>query len=64
MTAKYDWIRNYYVKGLYTLENLDTFVRANWITEAEKNEIIQYKTEIIEAMRIRNEINEGVEPIV
>ena len=46
MTAKYEWIRNYYVKGLYTTDNLATFVLAAWITQTESDEIIAYKTEI------------------
>ena len=32
-------IKRYYKKGLYTDANLDTFVRAGFITEAEMREI-------------------------
>ena len=32
-------IKRYYQKGLYTDANLDTFVKAGFITEAEMQEI-------------------------
>lgn len=36
----YKYIKEYYNLGLYTNENLDVFVNAKWITEEQKQEII------------------------
>lgn len=37
------YIKEYYLLGLYTDANLDVFVNAKWITEEEKQEIINSK---------------------
>lgn len=34
-------IKKYYQKGLYTDSNLETFVKAGFITEAEMQEIME-----------------------
>lgn len=39
----YKWIKEYYLLGLYTDEQLDIFVNAKWITEEQKQEIIVSK---------------------
>ncbi|WP_321994374.1 XkdX family protein [Clostridium butyricum] len=39
----YSYIKEYYLLGLYTENNLDVFVNAKWITVEEKQEIISSK---------------------
>ena len=39
----YKWIKKFYLMGLYTDEQLDIFVNAKWITEEQKQEIINSK---------------------
>lgn len=39
----YSYIKEYYLMGLYTDEQLDIFVNAKWITEEQKQEIIASK---------------------
>lgn len=39
----YSYIKEYYLLGLYTDEQLDIFVNAKWITEEQKQEIIASK---------------------
>lgn len=39
----YKLIKEYYLMGLYTKEDLDLFVKVNWITEEQKEEIIASK---------------------
>ena len=39
----YKYIKEYYLLGLYTESNLDVFVKARWITEEQKEEIINSK---------------------
>lgn len=39
----YVYIKEYYLLGLYTNDDLDIFVNAKWITEEEKQEIINSK---------------------
>ena len=39
----YKYIKEYYLMGLYTDEQLQIFVDVNWITEEEKEEIIASK---------------------
>lgn len=39
----YSYIKEYYLMGLYTDEQLQIFVDVNWITEEEKEEIIASK---------------------
>ena len=36
-------IKKYYLMGLYTEEDLELFVKVNWITEEQKQEIIASK---------------------
>ena len=36
-------IKKYYLMGLYTVSDLDLFVKVNWITEEQKAEIIASK---------------------
>lgn len=40
----YSYIKEYYNLGLYTDEQLYIFVKAKWITEEEKQEIIASKS--------------------
>lgn len=40
----YSYIKEYYLLGLYTKNNLDVFVNAKWITEEQKQEIILNNT--------------------
>ena len=40
----YSYIKEYYLLGLYTENNLDVFVNAKWITVEEKQEIIASKS--------------------
>lgn len=35
----YETIKNYYLKGMYTDAQLETFVKAGMITEVQANEI-------------------------
>ncbi len=37
------YIKEYYLLGLYTESNLDVFVNAKWMTEEQKQEIINSK---------------------
>lgn len=39
----YSYIKEYYLMGLYTDEQLQVFVDVNWITEEQKQEIIASK---------------------
>lgn len=39
----FDYIKDYYSKGLYTDEQLDTFVSAGMITSEQKEEILKSK---------------------
>lgn len=39
----YSYIKEYYLMGLYTDEQLQVFVDVNWITEEQKEEIINSK---------------------
>ena len=39
----YKLIKEYYLIGLYTEEDLDLFVSVNWITEEQKEEIMASK---------------------
>lgn len=39
----YQAIKEYYGLGLYTEQDLDLFVTVNWITEAQKEEIMKNK---------------------
>ena len=39
----YPIIKKYYLMELYTEEDLDLFVKVNWITEEQKTEIIASK---------------------
>ena len=39
----YKFIKEYYLLGLYSDEDLDVFVKARWITEDQKAEIIASK---------------------
>ena len=39
----YELIKKYYFMGLYTVSDLDLFVKVNWITEEQKQEIIASK---------------------
>ena len=39
----YTLIKEYYGKGLYSESDLDLFVKVNWITEQQKQEIIASK---------------------
>lgn len=49
----YDMIKEYYMQGIYTEEQLeDPFVKAGYITEAEKDEIIQAKKDADEAKQV------------
>lgn len=51
--ALYDMIKGYYMQGIYTDEQLeDPFVKAGYITEAEKDEIIQAKKDADEAKQV------------
>lgn len=40
----FSYIKEYYLLGLYTESNLDVFVSAKWITEKQKQEIINSNT--------------------
>lgn len=49
----YNMIKGYYMQGIYTEEQLeDPFVKAGYITEAEKDEIIQAKKDADEAKQV------------
>lgn len=39
----YSYIKEYYLLGLYTDDQLDIFVNAKWITKEQKQEIIDSK---------------------
>ncbi|WP_080443154.1 XkdX family protein [Clostridium botulinum] len=39
----YNYIKEYYILGLYKNNQLDVFVNAKWITEEQKQEIINSK---------------------
>ena len=39
----YNYIKEYYIMGFYTDEQLQIFVDVNWITEEQKTEIIASK---------------------
>ncbi|MBY6934517.1 XkdX family protein [Clostridium botulinum] len=39
----FSYIREYYVLGLYQDKNLDVFVNAKWISEEQKQEIVNSK---------------------
>lgn len=39
----YSYIKEYYLLGLYTESNLDVFVNAKWISEEQKQEIVNNK---------------------
>lgn len=39
----YSYIREYYLLGLYTENNLDVFVNAKWISAKQRQEIISSK---------------------
>ncbi|MCQ2019438.1 XkdX family protein [Clostridium butyricum] len=39
----YSYIKEYYLLGLYTENNLDVFVNAKWITVEEKQKIVSSK---------------------
>ncbi|GEQ18677.1 XkdX family protein [Clostridium butyricum] len=39
----YSYIKEYYLLGLYTENNLDVFVNAKWITVEEKQNIVSSK---------------------
>ena len=41
----YDLIKRYYMMGLYTESDLDLFVQVSWITEEQKQEIIDSKNQ-------------------
>ncbi|WP_321993887.1 XkdX family protein [Clostridium butyricum] len=40
----YNYIKEYYILGLYKNNQLDVFVNAKWISEEQKQEIINSKT--------------------
>jgi hypothetical protein len=46
MTDQYEWIRNYYVKNMYKPVDLETFVRAGWITQEQLDSIIKHKEDL------------------
>lgn len=39
----YTWVKEYYEMGLYTIENLETFVNVGMITAEQKKEILNSK---------------------
>ena len=39
----YNYIKEYYILGLYKNNQLDVFVNAKWISEEQKQEIINSK---------------------
>ena len=41
----YELIKRYYMMGLYTESDLDLFVQVSWITDEQKQEIIESKNE-------------------
>lgn len=45
----YSLIKQYYIMGLYTDENLDLFVSINWITAEQETEIKAAKTSVSSA---------------
>lgn len=49
----YNMIKGYYMQGFYTDEQLeDPFVKSGYITETEKDEIIQAKKDADEAKQV------------
>lgn len=57
---KYDIVKSYYDKGLWSEQRIKLAVEKGWITEEECNEILYTNEEIVEETEEINE-NEEVE---